>query len=272
MIGLEENIINTDTTIKDCVGLSIQNPYNLDDVYVFRNWRTEYGIFNLHKAIANSCNIFFYMVGGGYESFNGLGVEKISNYLKSGFADSVLGIDIPGEEFGFVPTPVQKIKNKNEPWYLGDTYNISIGQGDLLVTPLWLNAYIGAIANGGIILKPNIAKKIMSVEENELVRFEYEVLGNLPFSKSSINEVRTAMRQTVLSGTAQILKGLPVSSGAKTGTAEVIKGQTTNSLFTAFAPFDNPEVTITVLIEGTTSQQGLASRAAYQVLKWYFDR
>ena len=80
------------------------------------------------------------------------------------------------------------------------------------------------------------------------------------------------MRETVLSGTAQIFKELPVQVGAKTGTAEVIKGSTVNSLFTAFAPYDNPEIAITILIEGATNQQGLAVRSAYNVLKWHFSR
>jgi len=78
------------------------------------------------------------------------------------------------------------------------------------------------------------------------------------------------MEETVISGTAGILKDLPVKAGAKTGTAEVVKGKSINSLFTAFAPFDNPELNITVLIEGSVSNQGLAIRAAHNVLKWYF--
>ena len=78
------------------------------------------------------------------------------------------------------------------------------------------------------------------------------------------------MEETVISGTAGILNDLPVRAGAKTGTSEVIKGKSINSLFTAFAPFDNPELNISVLIEGSASNQGLAIRTAHNVLKWYF--
>ena len=80
------------------------------------------------------------------------------------------------------------------------------------------------------------------------------------------------MKETVLSGTAQILKELPVQMAAKTGTAEVQKGRTVNSLFTAFGPYEDPDIAITILIEGATTQQGLAVRSAYNFLKWYYDR
>ena len=84
--------------------------------------------------------------------------------------------------------------------------------------------------------------------------------------------MKEAMSETVISGTAQILKGLPVKAAAKTGTAEVVKGRSINSLFTVFAPYDNPKIAMTVLVEGSASNQGLAIRAAYNTLKWYFGR
>ena len=101
--------------------------------------------------------------------------------------------------------------------------------------------------------------------------FEPESLGRLRFSEKTINEVKNAMAETTISGTAKILGTLPVKAGAKTGTAEVVKGRTVNSIMTAFAPFDNPEINITVLVEGGTStNEGLAIRATYAFMKWYF--
>ncbi|MBI4120063.1 MAG: hypothetical protein HY454_01215 [Parcubacteria group bacterium] len=278
LMALEENIFSPSDTIRDCVGLTIVNPYNPDDVYVFNNWRTEYGLFNLKRAIANSCNVYFYIAGGGlpagqagYGNIRGLGVERMANYLKSAFADSVLGIDLPGEAEGFVPTPDWKLAARGEPWYQGDTYNISIGQGDLLVTPLWLNSYISAIANGGTMHKPFVAKQILDSDKNILVSFEPESLGRLNFKEEVIREVKNAMLETTISGTAKVLGTLPVKSGAKTGTAEIIKGRTVSSIMTAFAPFDDPELNITVLVEGGTStNEGLAIRATYGFMKWYF--
>ncbi len=272
MMALEEKIINPQDTINDCVSLTVPNPYNSEDSYVFNNWRVEYGPFNLKRAIANSCNIYFFTVGGGHNKIKGLGAEKIIKYLKSSLADSVLEIDLPGEESGFVPTPEWKERERGEAWYLGDTYNISIGQGDLLVTPLWLNSYISAIANGGVIYKPSMVRQVINSDKNTILSFDSKIKGSLPFSRETINQIRDAMRETVVSGTAQILKELPVETAAKTGTAEVIKGKTINSLFTVFAPYDRPELAMTILIEGITSQQGLAIKAAHNVLKWYFGR
>ncbi|MEK7138728.1 MAG: penicillin-binding transpeptidase domain-containing protein [Patescibacteria group bacterium] len=271
LMTLEEGVFSSSDTIKDCVDLTIVNPYNPDDTYVFKNWRPEYGPFNLKRAIANSCNIYFFTAGGGYGSVKGLGVEKIANYLRSALADSKLKIDLPGEVEGFVPTPDWKLTARGENWYQGDTYNISIGQGDLLVTPLWLNSYISAIANGGAIYKPLVAKQIMDREKNVIMALEPESIGHLNFKADNLSEVKNAMAETTISGTAKLLGTLPVRSGAKTGTAEVIKGRRLNSIMTAFAPFDNPEISITVLIEGSATNEGLAIRTTYELLKWYFE-
>ena len=274
MAGLQEKIITPQDTIRDCVSLVVPNPFDKDSPYVFKNWRADYGLFNLRKAIAESCNIFFFMVGGGLPAgggnITGLGADKIVKYLNAGLANVKLGIDLPGEEYGFVPSPDWKLQTKGESWYLGDTYNMSIGQGDLLVTPLWLNSYISAVANGGTIYKPMVAQKVVDESNNNLEVFKEQSIAKLPFNGSVIKELKNDMEETVLSGTASILKDLPVRSGAKTGTAEVVKGKSINSLFTAFAPFDNPELNITVLIEGSASNQGLAIRTAHNVLKWYF--
>ena len=277
LMTLEENIFSPSDVIQDCVGLTVVNPYNPDDTYTFNNWRLEYGPFNLKRAIANSCNVYFFIAGGGlpaqagYGSIKGLGVERIARYLKLTLADSKLGIDLPGEEEGFVPTSDWKLAARGENWHQGDTYNISIGQGDLLVTPLWLNSYISAIANGGTLYKPFVAKQILDSDKNIIQNFESEILGRLNFKKENIREIKDAMAETTISGTAKLLGTLPVKAGAKTGTAEVIKGRTVNSIMTAFAPFDNPEIAVTVLIEGSAVNESLAIRTVYEFMKWYFE-
>ena len=272
MTGLQEKIMTpNDVLTNDCVNLTVPNPYDPQNPYIFKNWRAEYGPFSLNKAIANSCNVYFFTVGGGHDKIRGLGAERIAKYLTAGFANSELGIDLPGEGKGFIPTPDWKLREKGEAWYLGDTYNISIGQGDLLVTPLWLNGYVSAIANGGTVHKPLVAQKIIGDTNETIKNFAPEDVGPLPFSKEVIAEMKRAMKETVNSGTAQILKGLPVEAGAKTGTAEVVKGKSINSLFTVFAPYDNPEISMTVLVEGSASNQGLAIRASFNTLKWYFS-
>jgi len=272
MMALEEKIFSPQDVIRDCVSLTVPNQFNSDSSYVFKNWRQDLGLFNLRKAIAQSCNIYFFIAGGGFGNIQGLGAERIVKYLTASKTDSVLGIDLPGEEKGFVPSPDWKVKTRGENWYQGDTYNISIGQGDLLVTPLWLNSYISAIANGGTIYEPKVAQRVLGNYNDFIESFEPEVVGKLPFSNEVIKEMKSDMQETITSGTASLLRDLPVKAGAKTGTAEVVKGSSINSLFTAFAPFDNPEISITVLVEGSASNQGLAIRSAHNVLKWYFGR
>lgn len=272
LAALEEKIISPDTAIDDCISISIPNPADSSKPYIFGNWRAEFGPFNLKRAIANSCNIYFFSVGGGYGGIDGLGIERIADYLKSGLVNSVLGIDLPGEASGFVPTPEWKLRERSEGWYLGDTYNVSIGQGDLLATPLWLNSYISAVANGGTIYQPQVADRIINHDRKVIFDIEPKPAGQLPFSRENINEIKNAMKETTVSGTAQIFNQLPVRVAAKTGTAEVVKGRVVNSLFTAFGPYENPEIAMTVLIEGSSANQGLAVRAAYNFLSWYFNR
>lgn len=271
MTALQEKIVTASQIVNtDCISLTVPNPQDPANPYVYRNWRVDTGPFTLRRAIADSCNIYFYTVGGGFGNIAGLGVQRITDYLSQALADHQLGIDLPGEEHGFLPTPDWKYATKKEPWYQGDTYNISIGQGDLLTTPLWINTYIGAIANGGAIWQPEVASRIVDDQKNTLTTIPPHQLGTLPFSIQVINEMKAAMRRTVTDGTGRLFNDLPVTVAAKTGTAEVVKGQRINSLVTLFAPVDNPQIAMTVLIEGSTSNQGYALRAAKQFLQWYF--
>ena len=271
LMGLQESVITPNTTIQDCISLSIPNPFSPGVTYTFNNWRADHGPFNLRRSIANSCNIFFATVGGGFGSIAGLGINKMVQYFKTSFVDKVLGIDLPSEGHGFVPTPDWKEEVRGEPWYQGDTYNISIGQGDLSVTPLWLNTYLSAVANGGTIYQPRVASRIVDNDKNTIQTFESKVLGELPFSDQNLAIIKDDMRETILSGTATLLKDLPVTAGAKTGTTQVVNGQQINSLFTIFAPFDHPQIAMTILVENPTTE-GLAIRTANNVLKWYFTK
>ena len=273
MTALQEGLMTPhQTVVNDCISLSVPNPKDPEHPYVYDNWRHDTGPFDLYRAIANSCNIYFFTVGGGYGSFTGLGADRIGTALKAGFADARLGIDLPGEEPGFVPTPDWKWQTKKEPWYQGDTYNISIGQGDLLVTPLWINTYVSAIANGGTVFKPRVVARTVDYARQPITVFPAVSLGMLPFSSSVIDTMQAAMRQTVTDGTAKMFQDVPVPVAAKTGTAEVIKGSRINSLVTAFAPITDPQIAITVLIEGSSSNQGYALRATNAFLQWYFSR
>ncbi len=272
MAALEERIVRADQVVTNgCISLTVPNPSNPEHPYVFKNWRADTGPFTLTRAIADSCNIYFFTVGGGHDSFHGLGIERLDAYLQKTFADRILGIDLPGESAGFVPTPDWKYAMTKEPWYQGDTYNVSIGQGDLVVTPLWINTYMAAIANGGTLWQPRVVDRIVDEQRVTLEVMGTNQLGSLPFSAETIRQMQTALRATVTSGTGKLLNDLPITVAAKTGTAEVIKGQRINSFLTLYAPAEHPVIAMTVLIEGSASNQGYALQAARRFLGWYFN-
>ncbi|MBI2057511.1 MAG: hypothetical protein HYT63_00805 [Candidatus Yanofskybacteria bacterium] len=140
-----------------------------------------------------------------------------------------------------------------------------------MVTPLWLSSYVSAIANGGTFYKPFLVKKITDGGQKPIQVFESEELARLPFDSKTMDIVREAMREVVVSGTAQMLNSLPVKVAAKTGTAEVgAKGSGLNSVFVAYAPFEDPEIAISVVIENIGQKQGLAVLAAKQFFEKYF--
>lgn len=273
LAGLKENVITPSTTITDLSGyILVKNQYNPDIFYKYRDWKVQ-GTVNLKKALAQSSDIYFYSVGGGYGDIKGLGFEKLEKYFRTFLIDKILGVDVSGEAGGFVPSEEWKLEKLGQPWFIGDTYNVSIGQGDLLVTPLWLSSYVSAIANGGTFYKPFLVKKIIDREGGTIESFSRSEITKLPFDEATIKIVQEGMREVVLSGTGQLLNSLPVSAAAKTGTAEVgAKGGKLNSIFIAYAPYDHPEIAISVVVENIGKNQGLAIRTARDFLQWYFSK
>jgi len=268
--ALEENVIDQFKLINAPGFINIVNPYNPDIIYTFRDWKN-HGWVDLRKAIAHSSDIYFYTVGGGFYDVKGLGIRKIIRYFKLFKLDQILGIDLPGEISGFVPTPEWKMKVRNQPWFKGDTFNVSIGQGDLLVTPLWLNSYIGAMGNGGVMYKPFLVDKILDKSGKEKGSISPSILLELPFDKKNIKIVKEGMGLAAKEGTAKILKDLPFKVGAKSGTAEVVKGQSTNSWISVFAPYDNPEIVLTVMAESGREGSILPTQIAKKILEQYFN-
>jgi penicillin-binding protein 2 len=156
--ALEEGIIKPHQLI-DCHGvITIANKYNPEIVYYFPDWKT-HGPTDTIKAIAQSCNVFFYTVGGGYGKIEGLGIDRIKKYLQYFGLGQPTNIDLPHEEIGLIPDEQWKESaKKGEEWYLGDTYHLAIGQGDILVTPLQMTMALTSIANGGILYQPQIVE------------------------------------------------------------------------------------------------------------------
>ncbi|MDO8669236.1 MAG: penicillin-binding protein 2 [Candidatus Buchananbacteria bacterium] len=263
--ALEENIVTKNTTVNSTGGISVGQ-------WFFPDWKGGgHGVTNIIKAIAQSVNTYFYYIGGGYGDFKGLGVELLGKYMKLFGLGQKLGIDLPDEKDGFVPTQKWKNEVKKEPWYIGDTYHLSIGQGDLLVTPLQVNFYTNVIASGGTLYKPKLVKEVIHNDgEREILM--PEVIRKDFISAQNINIVREAMRETVISGSARSLNYLPIKVAGKTGTAQWHSTKENHAWFTGFAPYDNPNFTITVLVEEGGEGSSIATPIAREILTYWFNR
>lgn len=233
--GLKEGVINLKEKIL-CKG-----QLELGD-RVFK-CTERHGYENLLDAIRDSCNVYFYNVGLR------LGIRNIDKYAKELGFGSKTGIDIPNENSGFVPTPEWKINKLHEPWYDGDTLNVSIGQGYLLVTVLQINELTSLIANRGHNFIPHVIKEIIDSNTKKTISFvKPELKTNVFFEPDIWDTLIKGMIAVVNEGTAKI-GGVTtaVKIAGKTGTAENFGED--HSWFTAFGPVDNPEIAITVMIE-----------------------
>lgn len=262
--ALSEGTI-TPSTIIDGLGgmLRIGN-------FHFGDWKA-HGPSDVRTAIAESNDIFFYSIGGGYGNIEGLGMSRMKKYENLfGFGETT-GIDLPGEAKGFIPDENWKQEKIGEKWYIGDSYHSAIGQGFVTATPLQLANYISAIANGGTLYVPEIVNSIKK-NNGSVETINSKVIRSNFISKDVISIVREGMRQTVTSGTAQSLKDLPVEIAGKTGTAQFGTENKVHTWFVSFAPYDNPSIAMVVLVEGGNESSSLAVPVTKEVLNWYFSR
>lgn len=264
--GLEEGVITAQTTVNVTGAITVAG----QDFIEFD--RRAHGIVDLKRAIALSSNVYFYIVGGGYGEREGLGPYRIKEYLNRFGFGSRPGIEVSGEQAGLVPDPAWKQEKRGERWYIGDTYNISIGQGDMLVTPLQIAAGTAAIANGGVLIKPRLVKGVAGDSLNDLDLTSPEITRKNIASKESLRLIKEGMKELVLTGSARILRDLPVSAAGKTGTAQFGEEGRTHAWFTVMAPYENPEIVLTVMVEGTASGSLVAVPIAHEVLNWYFNK
>jgi len=264
--ALEENIIDPFKKIETHGYITIPNPYFPDRPSIFVDWRNN-GVVNMQDAIARSSNVYFYIIGGGYENFVGLGIERIRNYLEKFQFNLVTGIDLPAEKVSNIPDE----KSKN-PWRIGDTYNVSIGQGDLLTTPIRLITSLNVMVNGGKILRPHLLDHIADNNQRTIFKNEIQVAKDNFLDPKNIEIVKEGMRKTVTSplGTAHTLIDLPFSVGGKSGSAQTSGNTKTNALFYAFAPYDDPQISVLILIEDVPEGSLNAIPVAKDILMWYY--
>lgn len=242
-----------------------------------------HGRLDIISAIAYSCDIFFYQISGGFpKHFEGLGLERLRTYAEAFGFGHPTGIDILSEAAGRVPTVQWKRINYGTNWTTGDTYNMGIGQGFLGVTPIQIMNATAAVANGGTLYQPQLVYQIMDVDGNVVREFEPRVIRQLPVSDDHLQLVREGMRAAVMRGTAQSLwVGGDLKVAAKTGTAEYCDSPdcvdengtiiTTHAWFTCFAPYEDPEIVVTVFVYGGGEGAETAMPVAREILNYYFQ-
>lgn len=281
--ALEEGVVTANTIIHDNGVLVINNQFNPSIKYNFYGWkRNGLGPMNVKSAIAESSDIYFYTVAGGHplSKITGLGAEKLAEYYRKFGMGAPTGIDIQGEKSGIVADPTWKAKYfEGDPisskWYLGDTYHISIGQGDMLTTPLQVAVWTSAIANNGTAYKPHMLKQVTS-QAGELVHQpELEVLVQPSVSAENMRYVQEGMRENVIgtNGSGRQLATLPVTSAGKTGTSQFDGSDPsrTHAWFTSYAPYEDPEIVITVLVEAGGEGHAAAVPIVKNALKWWAE-
>ena len=293
--GLQEGVINVNTRLTDDGGIMyLPNkyfPWDRSQDQPFVCWSRKYGYghgaITVREALAVSCDIFFYKLGGGYQDFPGLGSETLGYYARQFGLDEPTGIDLPGEAGGLIPDPKWKRLTFKQSWVTGDTYNMSIGQGDVLVTPLQMANVTAAVANRGSLYKPHLVDRITDADGNLLQRFEPALVRQVPVDPENLDIVREGMYGAVNwpQGTAPNARLAGIDVAGKTGTAEFFKddnhdGQPdldekgnmpTHAWFTSFAPYINPEIVVTVFISNGGEGSANAVPVAAKILKAYFE-
>jgi penicillin-binding protein 2 len=245
--------------------------------YGGRDWRCHirrpgHGRLNLHGAMAQSCDIYYWVVGRDH-----LGVERMVNYAREfGFGEST-GIDIPGEIGGFVPTPQWKDRRFHERWLGGDTMNMSIGQGYTLVTPVQMANMIAMVVNDGKIYRPHILKEIRDPVSGAVERsVQNEVIHESNIDPAIFERVRQDMRGVISEGTARFpLNIKSVQIAGKTGTGEVGLQDRWHSWFAAYAPYDaerkEDRVVVSVIVEAVNRWEWWAPYASAIIFQWIFE-
>lgn len=260
--GLQEKVITPTSTVVSTGGVLVGK-------WFFGDWKEGgHGVTNVYKALADSVNTFFYLMGGGKNGEGGLGPERIKKYLEYFGFDRLTGVAIPGETAGFLPSPEWKEQQKGEPWYVGDTYNISIGQGDVLVTPLQMAMAVAAIANDGTLWKPRILAWRRTADK-QIFATPAVVAAKVPVDSAWLEVVRAGMRQTVTSGSARSLNTLPIMVAGKTGTAQWSSQKAPHAWFTSFAPYANPEIVVVFFVEEGREGSAVCVPAAKEFYTWW---
>lgn len=254
LAGLETGVINTRDKIND-VGIYTKYKDYQPRCWFYNSYHRGHGYLNVSEAIEKSCNYFFYETG------DRMGIGNLDKYAKYFGLGSKTKIELPSETAGTLASP-EAAKALKETWSSGQTLSASIGQSYNNFSPIQIAKYISMVANGGNKVNPTIIKRILNSDgtessKTEINQFTKEKLGlqdeeteNLTFSESNISAVLAGMKSVTSdeSGTAYVrFKDFDIEVGGKTGSAEA--GKNVNAWFVGFAPFNDPEIAVVVMVE-----------------------
>ncbi len=252
-----DGIISPEKTIFSSGQISVPNPYDPDKPTIFRDWKA-LGAMDMRAAIAWSSDVYFYSIGGGFGDQKGLGIDRINYWFSAFGLTTKTGIELSGENVGFVPTPAWKEETFGEPWRIGNTYHTAIGQYAMQITPLEAARGIAAVANGGKLIKPTLLVGNPPVGETIAV------------SPEGLKIAREGMRLGTTEGTSIGLNDLSfVEVAGKTGTAQLgFHNELQNAWAVGFFPYDKPKYVFVVVMEKAkagTTQGGIY--VMHQVLR-----
>ncbi len=273
LAGLQEGVIDTET-IFHCPGF-----YKFGN-RVYRCWKKGgHGRVDIFKAVAESCDVFFYQVG------QHLGVDRLAWYAKACGLGSPTGIQLDHEASGLIPTAAWKQQRTGIPWQEGETLSVAIGQGFNLATPLQMASLIAAVANGGKRYKPIILDGIKSIDGSIVYRQTPQLIGKLPISEATLNIVKEGLWQAVNGekGTARRVRMSHIQISGKTGTSQVVSRKEdeqdseedtaahlkAHAWFVAYAPSDAPRIAVSVVVEHGEHGSGAAAPIAKEIIKTY---
>jgi penicillin-binding protein 2 len=303
--ALQEKVIAPQDQVR-CLGhIDVPTTWDEKQRNAYPCWKKDgHGAINIVQALEQSCDVFFYEMAGPRQQdelgkflrfyrpwnnkpqyFNGLGIDRMKEYMSYFGLGAKSGVDLPSEGTGVAPDPAYKLKIDPETgfWSVGDTLQAAIGQGFDLVTPLQLANVTATVANGGTLYKPQMVYQVIGSDGGTVIRdFKPEVIRSVPVSAENLAIIRQGMRDAVagVRGTAKRINLKGVQVAGKTGTAEFgeplpeLGGvRAANAWFTAFAPYEKPEIAIVVLIKGeaaTLEGSTFAVPVASDILKAYF--
>lgn len=247
--------------------------------HYFRCWRKGgHGGVNLHEAIVQSCDTFFYLHG------QRLGVDGIAEYSRRLGLGSLTGIALDHEKAGIIPDTQWKRARFKQPWFAGETLSVAIGQGYVTTTPLQMAHFVATVANGGTRYRPHYVKRIEAPDGTVRVDVQPEIVGEAGLRPATVTALKASMRDVVMSerGTGKRARVAGVEVAGKTGTAQVVTLSQSNkkarvsrdhAWFIAFAPVEAPEIALAVLVEHAGGGGGaFAAPVAQKVLERYFRR